>query len=337
MKHQKLENAKKQKQKTKYQMFNFFSGFSSPVIVVALGFALIPSLFWGVFYWGKSEVPLKNALISLVAGMFSVLPVLLLDHFFEIHGAIRSLTIGATLTATATALWVGLTEEVSKSISARIGNGESEAFNQVIDGMTYCVYAALGFALIENIKFFIIGFDRYGFISMPFAILFIFRLLGSTLAHTLFTGIYGYYFGKARFCRFNKKHANYTKRHSFFKGGLKLRWARLKHMLGIEKFSHDFRLHVRQDEILAEGLIIAVIIHALFDFALTMHHTVFVVPMLFIEYTVIAHEFSRRQNREVYVSPGKAHDEHHKKLYNEGLKIDNDHIHNHKHIGKHSF
>jgi len=84
-------------------------------------------------------------------------------------------------------------------------------------------------------------------------------------------------------------------------GGLRLRWSRIKHLLGIEHFTNEFRKYVRQEEILAEGLIIAVLIHAMFDFALTMHFAVLVVPMLFIEYSMIMHEFNRKQNREVYV------------------------------------
>jgi len=187
-------------------MSNFFSGFSLPVILVSIGFAIIPSIFWMILYWGKSEVPVKRATIAFFIGMLSVLPVLLMDHYFEINGWLRALVNGAALTGVLTAIWVGISEEYSKHLSTEVAVGTgSQDFDQIIDGITYSVYAALGFAFIENIKFFIIGFERYGFISVPFAVLFIFRLLGSTLAHTVFSGIYGYYYGKSKFTRYNTK------------------------------------------------------------------------------------------------------------------------------------
>ena len=62
-------------------------------------------------------------------------------------------------------------------------------FNEVMDGITYAVIAGLGFAVLENLLFVISGGFQIG----------ILRALLAVPAHALFSGIMGYYIGRAKF------------------------------------------------------------------------------------------------------------------------------------------
>jgi len=62
-------------------------------------------------------------------------------------------------------------------------------FNEVMDGITYAIIAGLGFAVLENLLFVIPGGVQIG----------ILRAVLAVPAHALFSGIMGYYIGRAKF------------------------------------------------------------------------------------------------------------------------------------------
>lgn len=97
-------------------------------------------------------------------------------------------------------------------------------FRSVTDGIRFGVVTALGFAAFENFLYFL-AIIREGDAGQ-LAATFLIRLFLSTLAHTVYTGIVGYYIGKARFSNFGRKRT------------------------------------------IAKGLIIAIVIHTLFNFFL---------------------------------------------------------------------
>ena len=100
------------------------------------------------------------------------------------------------LTTTAVLL-VGPIEELAKYIVLRANVYYSHDFNQVFDGIVYGITVALGFSFVENISYFI---DLYTTqTTAMFVVGAMFRGLFTTLAHVTFTGVLGYYVGKAKF------------------------------------------------------------------------------------------------------------------------------------------
>jgi|GEM_PF-6451066 protease PrsW len=64
-----------------------------------------------------------------------------------------------------------------------------EKFNEIMDGITYAVIAGLGFAVLENLLYVLQEGMVTGIVRAVFAV----------PAHALFSGIMGYYIGKAKF------------------------------------------------------------------------------------------------------------------------------------------
>lgn len=76
--------------------------------------------------------------------------------------------------------------------------------DQIIDGIKFGVVVGLGFAAIENLVYFyrpLLSGDSTFFLK-----LFLTRFLISTLAHSLYTGIMGYYIGLSRLYRLHSGH-----------------------------------------------------------------------------------------------------------------------------------
>ncbi len=89
-----------------------------------------------------------------------------------------------------------ITEEFFKCFVVKKAGMRSEHFNQIIDGMIYAIAVALGFAFMENFIYFMRFFQEGADMLVGG---FILRFLASTLLHTLATGTFGYYMAKAKF------------------------------------------------------------------------------------------------------------------------------------------
>ncbi len=116
------------------------------------------------------------------------------------------LTIGAkaapfALTTLAVFL-VGPIEELAKYLVLRANVYYSHDFNQVFDGIVYGITVALGFSFVENLLYFISLYTTQT--AAVFVISSVFRGLFTTLGHVTFTGIMGYFVGKAKFANGNR-------------------------------------------------------------------------------------------------------------------------------------
>lgn len=97
---------------------------------------------------------------------------------------------------------VGPVEEVTKFLAAYLISYRSPAFTRIIDGAKFGVAVALGFAAAENALYLFSSLkvlDLNTFVST-----FLLRFALSTLAHTLYSGMFGYYLGKAQFQRYGR-------------------------------------------------------------------------------------------------------------------------------------
>jgi RsiW-degrading membrane proteinase PrsW (M82 family) len=104
--------------------------------------------------------------------------------------------------AIATFLIVGPVEEGFKFLAAWGISWRSNKFTRIIDGVKYGVAVALGFAAAENALYL---FSSLRVLNLnEFVSTFLLRFALSTFAHTLYSGLFGYYLGKAQFQRYGR-------------------------------------------------------------------------------------------------------------------------------------
>ena len=141
-------------------------------------------------------------LVKLVIfGVISALPAILLEEvgttildgiFGKQNPAVAPSYLYTFLT---TFIIVAISEEMVKFLAAFLLTWKNPAFNFKFDGIVYCFYASMGFALIENILY---VFARSGGASVGTAIA---RALLAIPAHGMFSVFMGYYYGEAKFCQ----------------------------------------------------------------------------------------------------------------------------------------
>jgi RsiW-degrading membrane proteinase PrsW (M82 family) len=131
---------------------------------------------------------------GIAAGIFEVFFFDLLGFPKDILDSASSASVGVTLLAV---LLIGPIEELTKYIVLRYNVYFSHDFNQVFDGVVYGITIALGFSCVENIGYFMDFYTTQT--TSAFIILASIRGTVSTFAHVTFTGILGYFVGRAKF------------------------------------------------------------------------------------------------------------------------------------------
>lgn len=181
--------------------------------------ATIATLFWLYFWYSYSKkytTPrrflLKAGILGILVAIFSaLLEKVILAKIFP--GALFLtfvpqktlpfpnqflLTFGIAFFLTA------LPEELLKFLILKFFLFNSRYFNQIIDGIKFGLVLGLGFALVENSYFFFQHLTFSSGIGGSFFYLFLFRFFITTLAHSLYGGILGYYFGLSQFYKIFK-------------------------------------------------------------------------------------------------------------------------------------
>lgn len=158
------------------------------MFVVTLS-SLLPGLFW-LWYFNRYDVvekePLARLGLSLLFGSLSVVFALIWEApFSTILQTAKSIKMQLVVSF----LVVGLGEETIKFLATYLAIRQSPEFNEPMDGIVYSIATAIGFAIIENILY----ISSFGLTVAPL------RGTIATLAHIAFSGLAGYYLGRARF------------------------------------------------------------------------------------------------------------------------------------------
>jgi len=164
--------------------------------ILVISAALIPGLFWMWWYYRQdvynkepktllAKVFILSMPLSLLIGLFEYV----VDQAILIDGKPLSQSNNILLVVLFYLFVVGLTEELGKFVVTYVLAYQDKAFDEELDGIIYSAASGLGFATFENI-FFILD-------QGPFIILL--RGPVSTLAHVLFSALWGAALGLARF------------------------------------------------------------------------------------------------------------------------------------------
>lgn len=275
--------------------------------------ALIPSIFWLWLYIRKGQMDAihrRYMILTFVFGMFSVPLVFALDMAFEklfsmnVHLLFEKTGGKATLSNFLYyVVAVGMLEEYSKSVIVKTVDYHRSFFNRIVDGIEFSIAAALGFAFVENILYFEIAWSNIGILDMTyksFAGVVLVRSFGSMLAHVLFSGIFGYYYGRAKFLGDTLTKTRVRRPRFALLRGFALRWERIKHVFMGSHMLVRIGHTIHKEELIAEGLIAAILLHGLYDFFLDINLVFLIVPLLFLEYLFVWHELEVTENLRVH-------------------------------------
>ena len=158
-----------------------------PLSLLAIAFA--PGLLWVWFFYKKDKFepePKKMIIVTFILGIVATIPAGILNTLL-LPSSIEQANILYLFFAAF--FVIGPVEEISKYLAMRIYALKSKEFDEPVDAMIYSVTAALGFATFENFLY----ISQYG----PSLILM--RAITGCLGHAGFSGIVGYYVGKAKF------------------------------------------------------------------------------------------------------------------------------------------
>lgn len=167
------------------------------ILVLAFLSGIVPSLLWLWFWLKEEEAPEPKALLTLIfiMGMIAVIVVLPIERFIQAN--INSPNLQVVLWASA--------EEILKYLAVLVIVYKTTEIKKPIDWPIFLITAALGFAALENTLFLIKPFSTneatVGLLTGQL------RFLGSTLLHTISSGMIGIAIGI-----------------SFFMGKLKKKW-----------------------------------------------------------------------------------------------------------------
>ena len=201
-------------------------------------------------------------------------------------------------------MMIGFLEEYSKHLVVRFSN--ENAIYSVNSAIEYSIVVALGFAALENVIYFI---DRIwmspcsvkeiadnaclfnpatgeymhqvGVILIPF----IFRSLLSTLAHVIFSGIFGYFYGVAHFASYELQQIEKNKKS-------------MRIWVWVEKLFRMNPKTVFHELKMIQGLIYAMVLHGLFDFVLDQSMTFLTIPLLFGGYMYLTYLLQKKENQK---------------------------------------
>lgn len=172
--------------------------FSDPKILgLAFVGGIVPSLLW-LWFWVREEEnkPEPKALLTIVfiMGMLAVICVLPIQKF--IHAYVDSHTLRIIS-------WASI-EEIMKYLAVIIILAKTNQIDEPIDWPIYMITAALGFAALENAMFLVkplsLGETTVSLLTGQL------RFLGSTLLHTISSGILGIGLGIAFHMKGYKKY-----------------------------------------------------------------------------------------------------------------------------------
>jgi RsiW-degrading membrane proteinase PrsW (M82 family) len=151
--------------------------------------AIAPAVFWLWYFYHRDRYepePLAWILMIYLLGIAVTIPVALVEGFFALFLADFFITV----------LIAPVFEEAGKYLVVRRTVYESAEFDEPVDGIVYAAAAGLGFATLENIIYVFSALET----SVAFAIQTgLVRALISVPGHVLFSAMWGYALGRARF------------------------------------------------------------------------------------------------------------------------------------------
>ena len=271
-------------------------------IATAFFFALIPAFAWLVLYYHKDykdNEPKKLITQTFLLGALVALPFLGLRYLFPVIGGASALFAGIT----GVVIFAAMEEMAKLSASIFVVTHHKHDFNQLIDGVVYAVTAALGFAFVENMIYFVDFLTSMGTEDLLFVTAF--RSLGTMLAHTLFSALAGLIWAYAYFSKqispFQKKHLLAFEFKDFIN-----REILTLHIIrqNILKARPSRRGGHEKKVLVLEGIVLATFLHIIFNLTTTFelfgqNVTFLIIPGVIGGFLYVSYLFTKKMNQKI--------------------------------------
>ncbi|MBN2306728.1 PrsW family intramembrane metalloprotease [Candidatus Peregrinibacteria bacterium] len=228
--------------------------------------AIIPALIWAALFMKKHKENKWLVLLTFTGGIFAAQLILLYKGYWDtsinlifakitlvdFRSNISSIFISTVLAAFVTFMGIGAMEEFFKFGVMKLIN--KSFFRSIDDVITLAIVSALGFSFYENMIYFN---SQWGTMNIQtFAMLAVSRVTIVTMVHMLCSGVLGYFFGHAYFASpiLRLEHVQ-KKRHPM--------------LIFFKNLLHMKKSHLYQNEMITIGLVLAMLLHAIYDFVLS--------------------------------------------------------------------
>ena len=266
-------------------------------VIGSMLLAAIPAIIWLYLFRGKHPEGRKVTLSTFLIGAVSVMPILIYRYLWEFFPWINAFqyiqgfdntiininsALALPLSIIFTFMIIGVIEEVTKHYCVR--TVDKKFFKSIDDVIEFSIIAALGFSFTENILYFHNIWELRGLDNLlkPF----LFRSVFSTFAHIMFSGIFGYYYGLGLFAKPILQEQMVQNRTLFSRAFYKIINIRTEKAFYQEK--------------LIAGLIVAVLLHAMFNIFLELNLTYLTVPYLVFGYVILNYLFDKKESHKQY-------------------------------------
>ncbi len=237
-----------------------FPEFSQELVLMIL-LAAAPAVIWSYLLFKGRKTSRGPLLLAFFLGTLTVVPLIVIYDYLwvwfpqlDVYRVIEENITETHIAALATLIVVGILEELMKSGVVRVIGKTRIGIQTVNDAVKYSILAGLGFAFTENIFYFHrIWQESSGVGAFIFPV--VFRSIFTVCAHMVFSGIFGYYYGIAKFSK------------PILETNL---WMgeRNKNIYWLSKILGTDEANAYRQFVLLKGLIIAMGIHAMFNFLL---------------------------------------------------------------------
>lgn len=151
--------------------------------------SILPGLFW-LWYFRRFDLkdrePAARLVQCLFFGALAIFPALVWEAPFRDQlQASNSLWVQLALSFAV----VGFGEELFKLLAVMLAVFRAPEFDEPLDGIIYAIAGGIGFAVAENVLY----ISAFGLAAAPL------RGTAAVLAHISFSGLAGFFLGRARF------------------------------------------------------------------------------------------------------------------------------------------
>jgi RsiW-degrading membrane proteinase PrsW (M82 family) len=167
---------------------------TSTLLLTGVFLALVPAAIWLAFFYSQDRLEPEPK--GYVLGVFALgalfaaaIGVPLVENVFRVSHWIYTNTLATILGGI---LVVGFTQEFLKYAAVRYSIYHSDEFDEATDGVIYATAAGLGYATVLNIQFVLSN----GGVDLGTGVI---RMAIVALAQASFSGITGYFLGRAKF------------------------------------------------------------------------------------------------------------------------------------------
>lgn len=160
-------------------------------MLILLSAGIAPGLALLSYFYLKDqydEEPIITVFKVFVFGAILTFPIMFLQYVIDAENILQNSLLQSFIS-------IALSEEFFKWFLIYIAVYQLEEFDEPYDGIVYGASISLGFATLENILYLLSNGLEYAFGRAIFPV----------SSHALFGVIMGYYFGKAKFDKQNKK------------------------------------------------------------------------------------------------------------------------------------